>query len=185
MSYSMLLPRVAELLSTQPALAIPIVFAGGVLTSLTPCIYPMIPITAAVSCRLPGTSTRIEVTFRAMASLRRRAIVMAGFLLLHLTVASGVAGCDMKSDQNDVGLRSQGMAGMMATDNSRPSDESAPGRSQSVPECSASVACALAVLPSVVMRYASADLPITEHTRFVAFSPDSRSVAPEPPPPRA
>ncbi|MDQ6886121.1 MAG: sulfite exporter TauE/SafE family protein [Gemmatimonadota bacterium] len=28
--------------------ALPLVFVGGVLTSLTPCIYPMIPITAAV-----------------------------------------------------------------------------------------------------------------------------------------
>lgn len=33
---------------TQPLLAIPILFAGGVLTSLNPCIYPMIPITAAI-----------------------------------------------------------------------------------------------------------------------------------------
>lgn len=36
------------LLSTRPALALSLVFAGGVLTSLTPCIYPMIPITAAI-----------------------------------------------------------------------------------------------------------------------------------------
>jgi cytochrome c-type biogenesis protein len=36
------------LLSARPALALPLVFAGGVLTSLTPCIYPMIPITAAI-----------------------------------------------------------------------------------------------------------------------------------------
>ncbi len=36
------------LLSSRPALALPLVFAGGVLTSLTPCIYPMIPITAAI-----------------------------------------------------------------------------------------------------------------------------------------
>jgi cytochrome c-type biogenesis protein len=36
------------LLSTRPALALPLVFAGGVLTSLTPCLYPMIPITAAI-----------------------------------------------------------------------------------------------------------------------------------------
>jgi thiol:disulfide interchange protein DsbD len=35
-------------LSTHPALALPILFFGGVLTSLTPCIYPMIPITAAI-----------------------------------------------------------------------------------------------------------------------------------------
>lgn len=44
----MFLPSVTNMLSAQPALAIPLVFAGGVLTSLTPCIYPMIPITAAV-----------------------------------------------------------------------------------------------------------------------------------------
>jgi cytochrome c-type biogenesis protein len=33
---------------SQPALAIPALFLGGVLTSLNPCIYPMIPITAAI-----------------------------------------------------------------------------------------------------------------------------------------
>jgi cytochrome c-type biogenesis protein len=32
----------------NPALAIPIMFAAGVLTSLTPCVYPMIPITAGI-----------------------------------------------------------------------------------------------------------------------------------------
>jgi len=37
-----------DTLSGNPALAIPLVFVGGVLTSLTPCIYPMIPITAAI-----------------------------------------------------------------------------------------------------------------------------------------
>jgi thiol:disulfide interchange protein DsbD len=35
-------------LSDSPALAIPLLFVGGVLTSLTPCVYPMIPITAAI-----------------------------------------------------------------------------------------------------------------------------------------
>lgn len=33
---------------SNPAVAIPVLFAGGVLTSLNPCIYPMIPITAAI-----------------------------------------------------------------------------------------------------------------------------------------
>ena len=33
---------------SKPLLAIPALFAGGVLTSLNPCIYPMIPITAAI-----------------------------------------------------------------------------------------------------------------------------------------
>ena len=35
-------------LSDSPAVALPLLFLGGVLTSLTPCIYPMIPITAAI-----------------------------------------------------------------------------------------------------------------------------------------
>jgi thiol:disulfide interchange protein DsbD len=36
------------LLSNRPQLALPLVFLGGVLTSLTPCIYPMIPITVSL-----------------------------------------------------------------------------------------------------------------------------------------
>jgi thiol:disulfide interchange protein DsbD len=32
----------------KPLIALPLLFLGGVLTSLNPCIYPMIPITAAV-----------------------------------------------------------------------------------------------------------------------------------------
>jgi len=35
-------------LSGSPVLAIGVLFLAGVLTSLTPCIYPMIPITAAI-----------------------------------------------------------------------------------------------------------------------------------------
>src|SRR3954463_12789906 len=42
-----------DTLSGNPVLALPLIFAGGVLTSLTPCIYPMIPITAAI---VGGTS---------------------------------------------------------------------------------------------------------------------------------
>jgi thiol:disulfide interchange protein DsbD len=37
-----------SLLSGNPLLALPALFLGGVLTSLTPCVYPMIPITAAI-----------------------------------------------------------------------------------------------------------------------------------------
>jgi thiol:disulfide interchange protein DsbD len=36
------------LLGSSPLSALPLVFLAGVLTSLTPCIYPMIPITAAI-----------------------------------------------------------------------------------------------------------------------------------------
>ncbi len=38
----------ASQLSSNPLLALPVLFAAGVLTSLTPCVYPMIPITAAI-----------------------------------------------------------------------------------------------------------------------------------------
>ena len=40
--------NLSHLLSANPLAAIPLVFLGGVLTSLTPCIYPMIPITIAI-----------------------------------------------------------------------------------------------------------------------------------------
>ncbi|HEY8378847.1 MAG TPA: cytochrome c biogenesis protein CcdA, partial [Nannocystis sp.] len=39
---------VGELLDRSPFLAIATLFGAGVLTSLTPCIYPMIPITAGL-----------------------------------------------------------------------------------------------------------------------------------------
>ena len=39
---------IPTLLSQNPVLALPLVFLAGVLTSLTPCIYPMIPITVAI-----------------------------------------------------------------------------------------------------------------------------------------
>lgn len=44
MDFSSLVAR----LSDSPLTALPLLFAGGVLTSLNPCIYPMIPITAAI-----------------------------------------------------------------------------------------------------------------------------------------
>lgn len=40
--------NLSTLLSANPALALPLVFLGGILTSLTPCLYPMIPITASI-----------------------------------------------------------------------------------------------------------------------------------------
>jgi thiol:disulfide interchange protein DsbD len=44
----MQLPEIGPLLSDQPVAALALAFVGGLLTSLTPCIYPMIPITAAL-----------------------------------------------------------------------------------------------------------------------------------------
>src|SRR6476659_5319010 len=39
---------ISSQLSANPAIALPVLFIAGVLTSFTPCIYPMIPITVAV-----------------------------------------------------------------------------------------------------------------------------------------
>jgi len=39
---------IASKLTSSPLTAVILLFAAGVLTSLTPCIYPMIPITAAI-----------------------------------------------------------------------------------------------------------------------------------------
>jgi cytochrome c-type biogenesis protein len=40
--------QISARLSSSPLTALPVLFIAGVLTSLTPCIYPMIPITAAI-----------------------------------------------------------------------------------------------------------------------------------------
>lgn len=45
----------AQALASRPASALVLLFAGGVLTSLTPCVYPMIPITASV---ISGTAQK-------------------------------------------------------------------------------------------------------------------------------
>jgi len=39
---------ISSQLSSSPFYALPVLFIAGVLTSFTPCIYPMIPITAAI-----------------------------------------------------------------------------------------------------------------------------------------
>lgn len=46
--YLALQTALGDSLASQPALALPLLFGAGVLTSLTPCIYPMIPITAGI-----------------------------------------------------------------------------------------------------------------------------------------
>ncbi|MDF2773919.1 MAG: thiol--disulfide interchange protein [Geminicoccaceae bacterium] len=50
--------NISTTLSGQPLLALPLLFAAGVLTSLTPCIYPMIPITAAIVGGHSASETR-------------------------------------------------------------------------------------------------------------------------------
>lgn len=54
--------------------AVGVVFAGGVLTSLTPCIYPMIPITAAIvggqsATQVPSLGRTAALTFSYVLGL--------------------------------------------------------------------------------------------------------------------
>ena len=51
--------NIASTLSGRPLLALPLLFLAGVLTSLTPCIYPMIPITAAIVGGQTAGETRV------------------------------------------------------------------------------------------------------------------------------
>ncbi len=44
----MLIQDLSAQLSGSPLAVLPVIFGAGVLTSLTPCVYPMIPITAAI-----------------------------------------------------------------------------------------------------------------------------------------
>lgn len=81
---------ITDQLTTSPALALPILFAAGVLTSLNPCIYPMIPITAAIvgghtlGETPPPRSRTVLLTFSYVAGL---AIVYAS-----LGVLAGMTG---------------------------------------------------------------------------------------------
>ena len=77
-------------LSNSPIVAVGVLFVAGILTSLTPCIYPMIPITAAivggqsVGGARPPRSRVILLTLAYVAGL---AIIYAG-----LGVVAGMTG---------------------------------------------------------------------------------------------
>jgi cytochrome c-type biogenesis protein len=78
--------NLSHLLSANPLLALPLVFAGGVLTSLTPCIYPMIPITIAI---VGGESADPSTPRRRPLLL---ALTYAGGLALVYSILGLVAG---------------------------------------------------------------------------------------------
>ncbi|HEY0930154.1 MAG TPA: cytochrome c biogenesis protein CcdA [Gemmatimonas sp.] len=85
----MALPDVGNLLSTQSWLTYPAVFAGGVLTSLTPCIYPMIPITAAVvGGQQVGTRGTLQGSTRCVAKQRAWTLTLAYVFGLALSYAA-------------------------------------------------------------------------------------------------
>jgi len=69
-------------LSGNPLAAIPALFAGGVLTSLTPCIYPMIPITAAIV----GGTTATQGTTGPSGRARLRPVILTLTYVLGLAL---------------------------------------------------------------------------------------------------
>jgi thiol:disulfide interchange protein DsbD len=74
---------ISQRLSDSPLTALPLVFLAGVLTSLTPCVYPMIPITVAlVGGESVGTSLRP----------RRRALVLTLFYVTGLALVYALLG---------------------------------------------------------------------------------------------
>jgi cytochrome c-type biogenesis protein len=74
---------ITQLLNGNPALALPALFVGGVLTSLTPCVYPMIPITAAI---VGGQSTG------AQAGSRFRPVLLTFTYVLGLALVYSALG---------------------------------------------------------------------------------------------
>ena len=75
-------------LSGNPLAAIPALFAGGVLTSLTPCIYPMIPITAAIV----GGTTVSQGTSGPSPRARWRPVVLTLTYVLGLSLVYSALG---------------------------------------------------------------------------------------------
>lgn len=74
---------IAQRLTASPLTALPLVFLAGVLTSLTPCVYPMIPITAAI---VGGTS------LGETAPPRRRVVLLTFSYVFGLALAYSVLG---------------------------------------------------------------------------------------------
>lgn len=79
----------AHSLSTTPWLALPIVFGSGVLTSLTPCIYPMIPMTAAI---VGGQATNRALSRRRVVALTLSYVLGLALVYALLGLAAGLTG---------------------------------------------------------------------------------------------
>ncbi|MEM7416898.1 MAG: cytochrome c biogenesis protein CcdA [Gemmatimonadota bacterium] len=77
-----------EALSNSPLLALGAMFGAGVLTSLTPCVYPMIPITSAV---IAGTAREDQSKWRTVSLTLTYAVGLA-FLYAILGAVAGLTG---------------------------------------------------------------------------------------------
>ena len=81
-------PRMISPDLSRPLVALPLLFGAGVLTSLTPCIYPMIPITVAL---VGGESAGTRSRWRPFALTVSYAIGLALVYAL-LGLAAGLSG---------------------------------------------------------------------------------------------
>jgi cytochrome c-type biogenesis protein len=70
-------------LSSSPIVALPVLFIAGVLTSFTPCIYPMIPITAAIVGGQSATDVR---------ATKSRAVLLTLTYVVGLAVTYSILG---------------------------------------------------------------------------------------------
>lgn len=85
----MLTGSLPDLLVQRPALALALVYGGGVLTSLTPCIYPMIPITAAV---VGGQSTARGLRLPRVVGLTLSYVLGLALVYAGLGLIAGLTG---------------------------------------------------------------------------------------------
>ncbi|MDA1080558.1 MAG: sulfite exporter TauE/SafE family protein [Gemmatimonadetes bacterium] len=69
--------NLAERLSASPGTALPVLFLAGVLTSLNPCMYPMIPITSAIvgGSALGGKVSRLRTVLLTLTYVVGLALV--------------------------------------------------------------------------------------------------------------
>ena len=77
-----------QTLAANPLLALAVLFGAGVLTSLTPCIYPMIPITASV---IAGTAREDQGRGRTLG-LTLAYVVGLATLYAFLGMLAGITG---------------------------------------------------------------------------------------------
>lgn len=78
----------SESLRQQPLVAVGLLFAAGVVTSLTPCVYPMIPITVGV---ITGTTREDQSRMRVVGLTLTYAVGLA-LLYAFLGMLAGLSG---------------------------------------------------------------------------------------------
>ena len=78
----------SEALASSPLLALATLFGAGVLTSLTPCVYPLVPITASV---IAGTAREGQSKWRTVGLTLTYAVGLAT-LYAFLGALAGVTG---------------------------------------------------------------------------------------------